>query len=252
MSVIIEKIQVRIDALPKLWQQILDNFGFVLVCIAIIAALGILARVAERFMPEKRKVSPARRVSIIGICAAIATVLHILDFPLLFIAPEFYKLDFSELPVLLSGFYLGPSAAVACEGVKILLKLLIKGTSTAFVGDFANFAVGCSLVLPAATVYHLRHRKAGAILGLVTGTLVMTVFGSAFNGIYLLPKFSELFGLPLDTIIAMGSAINPAISSIPTFVALAVAPLNLIKGSAISVLTMLLYKRVARPLFGGK
>ena len=44
--------------------------------------------------------------------------------------------------------------------------------------------------------------------------------------------------------------INPAIENVPTFVLLAVAPLNLIKGISISVLTMLLYKRVARPLFG--
>jgi riboflavin transporter FmnP len=48
----------------------------------------------------------------------------------------------------------------------------------------------------------------------------------------------------------MGSAVNPAISNVPTFVALAVAPLNLIKGGMISILTMLLYKRVAKPLFG--
>ena len=81
--------------------------------------------------------------------AAIATVLHMLDFPLLFLAPGFYKLDFSELPVLLCGFYLGPSATVICEGIKILLKLMLKSTSTAFVGDLANFVVGCSFVLHA-------------------------------------------------------------------------------------------------------
>ena len=250
MSVIIEKIQVRIDALPKLWQQILDNLGFVLVCIAIIAALGILARVAERFMPEKRKVSPARRVSIIGICAAIATVLHILDFPLLFIAPEFYKLDFSELPVLLSGFYLGPSAAVACEGVKILLKLLFKGTSTAFVGDFANFFVGCCFVLPATVWYHLHKSKYSAVLGLTLGTLVMTVLGTAFNAVYLLPKFSQLFGMEMGEIIGLGALVNPRVKSVATFVIICVAPLNLLKGTVVSILTMLLYKRVARPLFG--
>ena len=50
----------------------------------------------------------------------------------------------------------------------------------------------------------------------------------------------------------MGSAIHPAVADLPTFVALCVAPLNLLKGGAVSVLTLLLYKRVARPLFGGK
>ena len=79
---------------------------------------------------------------------------------------------------------------------------------------------------------------------------MLTVFGSLFNAIYLLPKFSQLFGLPLDKIIAMGSVINGGIRDLTTFVLLAVAPLNLIKGLMISVLTLLIYKRVARPLFG--
>ena len=234
-----------------LWAQIRENIQFIGICILIIGILGWLSSLTEKKL-QLHQVTPARRVSIIGICAAIATVLHMLDFPLLFLAPEFYKLDFSELPVMLCGFYLGPSAVVICEAVKILLKLLLKGTSTAFVGDFANFAVGCSLVLPATIIYHLHKSKRSAIIGLVIGTVILTVFGSAFNAIYLLPKFSQLYGLELSAIIAMGSKINAGIRDITTFVMLAVAPLNLIKGAAVSVLTMLLYKRIARPLFGGK
>lgn len=229
---------------------LLENLTFVLVCVAIVAALGIAARLVERLLPEKRTVSPARRVSIIGICAAIATVLHMLDFPLLFIAPDFYKLDFSELPVLLCGFFLGPSATVACEGVKILLKLLFKSTSTAYVGDFANFVVGCSFVLPATIWYHAHKSKHSAVIGLVVGTLCMTVFGSAFNAIYLLPKFAQLYGISMEAILGMGAKIHAGIQDITTFVMLCVAPLNLLKGALVGTLTMLLYKRVARPLFG--
>ena len=235
--------------MAQLWKTLQENLTFVLVCIAIIAGLSLLSHLAERLLPAKRTVSPSRRVTIIGICAALAAVLHILDFPLLFLAPEFYKLDFSEVPVLLCGFFLGPSATVACEGVKILLKLLLKGTSTAFVGDFANFVVGCSLVLPAAIIYHINKTRNHAVLGLAIGTAILTVFGSAFNAFYLLPKFSQLFRLPLDTIVAMGSAINGNIHNIATFVLLSVAPLNLIKGTLVSALTLLLYKRVEKVLF---
>ena len=232
------------------WNLVLDNLGFVLGCIAVVAVLGFGSRYAERFLPEKRTVSPARRVSIIGICSAIAMVLHVLDFPVIFLAPEFYKLDFSELPVLLCGFYLGPSATVACEGVKILLKLLVKGTSTAFVGDFANFFVGCSSVLPATIWYHAHKSKHSAIIGLILGTISMTIIGTAFNAIYLIPKFAQLYGIPLEAIIGMGSAIHASVNNIISFVVMCVAPLNLLKGAMVSVLTMLLYKRVARPLFG--
>jgi len=233
-----------------LWSQIVENLSFIVGCTAIVAGLAMLAKLAERFIPDMRKVSKARYVSIVGICAAIATVLHMLDFPLMFLAPDFYKVDFSELPVLLCGFYLGPTATVACEGIKIVLKLLFKSTSTAFVGDFANFAVGCSLVLPATIIYHAHKNKHSAIIGLVVGCLCMTVFGSAFNAIYLLPKFAQLYGIPLDAIIGMGADINSSINNVTTFVMICVAPLNLLKSSVVSVLTLLLYKRVARPLFG--
>ena len=235
-----------------LWSEILENLSFVAICLGIIIALALLAKLAESRIADMRKVSKASYVSIVGICAAIATVLHMLDFPLLFLAPDFYKVDFSELPVLLCGFYLGPTATVACEGIKIVLKLLFKGTSTAFVGDFANFAVGCSLVLPATIIYHAHKSKHSAIIGLVVGSLCMSIFGSAFNAIYLLPKFAQLYGIPLDVIIGMGTKINGSIHNVTTFVMICVAPLNLLKSSVVSVLTMLLYKRVARPLFGRK
>ncbi len=227
-----------------------ENLLFVLVCLGIILAIGLLARFTERFMPQKRTVTPARRISIIGICGALAAVLHIFDFPLPFLAPDFYKLDLSELPVLLCGFFLGPSATVSCEGVKILLKLMLKSTSTAFVGDFANFVLGCFFVLPATIWYHVHKSKYGAVLGLILGTLVMTILGTAFNAVYLLPKYAELYQWPLEQIIAAGSKINGNIHNVATFVMICVAPLNLIKGTLVSILTLLLYKRVARPLFG--
>ena len=234
--------------MKQLLSDIGNNLGFLGSVILIIAAIFCAAKLAEHFMPQSRKVTGTRRITIISICAAIAAVLHILDFPLLFLAPEFYKLDFSELPVMLCGFFLGPSAAVVCEALKILLKLLLKGTSTAFVGDFANFVVGCSLVLPALVVYHIKKSRASAMWGLALGTVVLTAFGSAFNALYLLPKFAEMF-MPMEAIIGAGSAIHHAVDSVWSLVLICVVPLNLVKGISVSILTMLLYKRVARPLF---
>ena len=100
------------------------------------------------------------------------------------------------------------------------------------------------------TACHAHKSKHSAIIGLILGTASMSILGSAFNAVYLLPKFSQLFGLPLDSIIAMGTKINGSVHNVTTFVMLCVAPLNLVKGTVVSVLTMLLYKRVAKPLFG--
>ena len=225
-----------------------ENLSFLGITAAVIIALAVISKLTEKKFSHLRHVSPARRVSIIGICSAIAVVLHILDFPLPFLAPEFYKLDFSEVPVLLGGFFLGPSAAVAIEGIKILLKLLLKSTSTAFVGDFANFFVGCCFALPATVWYHLHKNKTGAIVGLVLGTLTASVIGTLFNAVYLLPKFSELYGMPLDAIVGMGTAINANITSVSTLVLFAVVPFNILKGIIVSIVTLLLYKRVERLL----
>ena len=132
--------------------------------------------------------------------------------------------------------------------VKVILKILLKGTTTAYVGDFANFVVGCSFVLPASIVYHLKKSKGTAIGGMALGTVCMTIFGSLFNAVYLLPKFAQLFGMPLDAIIGMGTQVNGAINSVSTLVLFAVVPFNLVKGVLVSIITYLLYKRVEKLL----
>ena len=142
----------------------------------------------------------------------------------------------------------GPVAGGGGELVKIIRKLRLKGTTTACVGDFANFVVGCSFILPATTLYHRFKTKKGAIAGMVTGTVVMAAFGSFFNAVYLLPAFSALYGLPLDQLVAMGTAVNGMVNSVSTLVLFAVVPFNLLKGLIVSVLTTLLYKRMERLL----
>lgn len=230
-----------------LFESVTQNLAYVLSFAAIIAALFVAAVLLEKAAQKKNGVNEpifnTRKVAMIGMFSAIAMILHLFDFPLPF-APGFYKLDFSELPILVGTFAFGPAAGVMMEFVKIMLKLLIKGTSTTFVGDLANFVVGCSLILPASVIYAFRKNKKSAIFACITGTLIMTVFGTAFNAIYLLPAFSKLYGIPLDQLLAMGSAVNPLAKegSIVSFVAACVAPLNLVKGASVSLVTLLIYK----------
>lgn len=229
----------------------MENLGFVLACIAAVAALFIIAALFEKYVVKERKAfSNTHYITYTAIFACLAGVLMFIEIPLFF-APAFYKIDLSEIPVLICTFYLGPVAGVAAELVKVMVKLLLKGTSTAFVGDFANFAVGCSFVLPASMVYHAKPGKRSALIGMLIGTLVMTVFGSAFNAVYLLPKFAALYGMPMEAIIGMGTKINPSITSVSTLVLFAVVPFNLLKGVVDSILTFMLYKRISPILHKG-
>lgn len=229
----------------------MENLSFVLSCVLIIAAIFIVAALFEKYVcHDKKSFSSTHYISYTAMFACMSGVLMLIEIPLFF-APGFYKLDLSEMPVLICTFYLGPVAGAATELLKVIVKLLLKGTTTAYVGDFANFVVGCSFVLPASCIYHMKKSKRGALIGMIAGTLVMTIFGSLFNAVYLLPTFAELFGMPLEAIIKMGSDINSAINSVSTLVLFCVVPFNLLKGIIVTVLTMLLYKRISPLLHKG-
>ncbi len=233
--------------MSELFKNVADHAMYVLSFFLIIVVLFVAALLLEKAAQKKNGVSEpvftTRKVAMVGMFSAIAMILMLFDFPLPFV-PVFYKLDFSELPILIGTFAFGPAAGVLMEFVKILLKLFIKGTSTAFVGDLANFAVGCSFILPASLVYVFRKNKKSAIAACVTGTLVMTLFGTVFNAVYLLPAFAELYHMPMDELLSKGAAVNPLMTegSIVSFVAVCVAPLNLIKGVSVSLVTMMVYK----------
>ena len=179
-----------------------QNLSFVGVSLVIIAVMIAVAYLIERAARKKNgsteRILSTRKIVIIAMFSAISGILYCFDFSIPVIAPEFYKLDFSELPALIAGFAFGPVAGVLVEFLKVLIKLLIKSTSTAFVGDLANFLIGCMLVLPAAAIYAFKKTKKRAIIGCAVGTACMTVFGTWFNAVYLLPTFAVLFHLPLD------------------------------------------------------
>lgn len=234
--------------MKNLLQALSENVSFVLTCLAIFAALLLIAILVERALGSRvHRITKTRYIAFVSMSAALAGVLMSLEFPIFFI-PSFYQLDLSEIPAMICSFYLGPVAGVLTELVKVVVKLLIKGTSTAFVGDFANFCVGCAFVIPACILYHLKKSKKMALISMGAGTAVMTVFGSILNAVYLLPKFVVIFGMPMEAIISMAQSVNSSITSVTSLVLLAVVPFNLLKGLIVSVVTFLLYKRVERVL----
>lgn len=234
--------------MSNLLENLQKNVVFVVEFLAVVAVLFVAAYAAEKYAQKRagvnEKIFNTRKIVMIGMFSAIASILMLFEIQMPF-APFFYKLDFSELPALIGTFAFGPVAGVMIEFCKILLKLLFKSTSTAFVGELANFAVGCSFILPASIIYLFKKNKKTAVIGCTAGTIILTIFGTAFNAVYLLPKFAELFGMSLEGIVAMGTQINASITNVTTFVIFAVAPLNLIKGVSVSAVTLLVYKSLS-------
>jgi riboflavin transporter FmnP len=226
--------------------NIIENVTFVLEFLGLVVLVGIIAVLAEKLIAKKNKtkgrILTTRKIAMIGMFSAVAGILMLFEVTIPFIAPTFYKIDISELPVLICGFAFGPVAGVMTEFIKIIIKLIFKPTSTAFVGELANYCVGSTMILTATIIYHFKKKKTTAIIGCVAGTIVMSVFGTLFNAIYLLPTFAVMYGMPLDALIGMGTAINANVTGVYSFVAFCVAPLNLIKGTVVSILTFALYK----------
>ena len=189
----------------------------------------------------KKKTEFLVKVAMLG---AVATVLMLIEFPLPFIAPPFYELDFSEVPVLIGTFAMGPLAGVLIELIKVLLNLAINGTITAGVGELANFVVGCAFIIPAGFIYKHKKTKLTALIGLIVGTLSMAVISLPVNAYVMIPAYTTLAGFKAEMIIGMGSAIFPFIDSFIKLALFCAVPFNLIKGVLISVITFIFYKPI--------
>ncbi len=191
-----------------------------------------------------RKRTNTKTLAKIGLLAAVSVVVMMLKFPLFF-APPFYKLDFSEVPVLIGAMALGPVAGAAIELVKVLLNFVIDGTTTGGVGELANFLMGCSLVVPASMIYQRNKTFKGAVIGIIVGIVSLTIIGAILNYFLLLPVYSVVYNMPIQAFVDMGNALNSAIVDLETFVLYAVVPFNLLKGVAVSAITLLVYKKLS-------
>ena len=191
-----------------------------------------------------KKVFTTKNLVLMAMFSALAAVLMLWEFPIPFIAPNFYEIDLSEIPILV-GSFMGPVSGVIMEAIKIILKLLIKGTSTAYVGDFANFCIGVCLVVPASIIYQKHKTKKNAFIGMLAGTLFMAVAGVVLNYFVMIPFYVKAFGMPLEAIIGAGAKIQPLVTNKLSFTIVCVAPFNIVKGIIVSLVTALIYKHIS-------
>ena len=190
---------------------------------------------------KKRRVSTLSMVKV-ALLAGIAYALMFLEMPVpLF--PGFLKIDLSDMPAIVAGLALGPIAGFAVEAVKNFLHL-ITATSTGGVGEIANIVVGSSFVVVASLVYRSEKSLKALIKGFALGTIAMVIIGSAMNYFVMLPFYGKIMGL--EAIIGMGTAINPNVKDLLSFVLWFIAPFNLVKGIVISIITIPLYKKIEK------
>ncbi len=193
---------------------------------------------------QEHKLMTTKNIVLMAMFGALSGLLMYIQMPVPF-APPFYKLDFCDVPVLIGSFAMGPVAGGVIAALKILISLVLRGTQTAGVGEFSNWVQACSLSIPAALIYQRSKSRKSAIFGMAAGILTMVIIACVTNTYIMLPAYAKAFHMPIDNLVAMGTAVNPHINSLMAFVLLAVAPFNLLKGVLVGLVTTLIYKRVS-------
>ncbi len=179
----------------------------------------------------------------IAILAAAASILFLIEIPIV----AFYKLDLSNIPVLLGAFSMGPVPGVIILALKSAIGLL--HSSSAGVGELADFVMGAALIIPASVIYHRKKSRKNAIIGMAIGTVCMVIVGVLMNKWVMLPFYMGAFHMDMDGIIkAAGVA---GVDSEWKLLLLVTGPFNLLKGVVLSIVTALIYKPLS-PILHGK
>ena len=191
----------------------------------------------------KKKLLSVSVMTRIAILAAAASILFLLEIPVV----AFYKLDLSNIPVLLGAFSMGTVPGLIILGLKSLIGLL--HSSSAGVGELADFIMGAALLIPASLIYNRNKTRKTALTGMAVGTLCTAVVGVLVNKWIMLPFYMGAFHMDMDAIIAAAKV--SFVDSEWKLLLLITGPFNLLKGIVLSVVTFLIYKPLS-PILHGK
>ena len=186
--------------------------------------------------------SRTHKLTVTAMLSAVAFILMFIEFPIPALIPSFVKLDISDLPELLAAFSLGPIYGVAVTFLKNLLHILIKGTSSAYVGELFNFVMGSVFAFSAGFIYQRKKSRKSALLGSVVGAVLMAVLSVPLNYFLVYPAYVVCYGLPLEAIIGMYQAILPSADSLIKCLVIFNLPFTFFKGMLDVVLCFLIYK----------
>ncbi|WP_303753521.1 ECF transporter S component [Enterococcus sp. S86.2] len=185
------------------------------------------------------KNTKVQKMVAVALFAAMGVILQYVAFPLL-PAFSFMKVDFSDIPVMLSMFLFGPMAGIATAFIRSLLHLLTTGLELSnLIGDAASFFASVLFTLP--MYYFFNGNKDGnkkiarKVLGVTSGVLAMTIFMSIANYFVITPVYLNVLGLTADKMLGM---------SLAQYVAIGVVPFNLLKGAIVSAAFLVIYTKL--------
>lgn len=187
----------------------------------------------------------------IAMYTALSFVLYaFVKFPLPFAFPGFLDIQISELPALIAGFSMGPVSGCLVIVLKCLLKFPL--STTQFVGEATDILLGICFVLPSSLIYNCRKNKKNAAIGLVAGSIIVTLAAIIVNRFISIPFYvTVMFGGSYEPIINMLKPLYKTVTRenlYAWYLGVGVLPFNILRCIIVSVVTFLLYPRLKRPL----
>ena len=170
----------------------------------------------------------------IAILTAIASILFLIEIPVV----AFYRLDLSNIPVLLGTFSMGAVPGLIILFLKSAIGLL--HSNSAGVGELADFIMGAALILPAAFIYHRNKTRKNAIIGMIIGTLCTAIVGVLVNKFIMIPFYMGAFHMDMQGILDFAKVTG--VDTEWKLLLLITAPFNLLKGTVLCIVTGLIYK----------
>lgn len=186
-----------------------------------------------------------RYMAVTAMLSAVAFVLQFFEFWIPF-TPSFLKMDFSDLPALIGTFAFGPVCGILVSLIKNLLHLTV--TTTGGVGELANFLLAVCFVLPAGLIYKKMRSRKGALIGSLTGAVIMALASVVINYFIVYPFYTVF--MPMEQIIEMYQLIIPSIDSLLKALLIINMPFTFIKALFSVIVTFVIYKHISPVLKG--
>lgn len=187
-----------------------------------------------------------RTITSIAIFSAISILLYtvpFLQFKIIGIFPDFLEFHFDEVPIFIAGFAFGPLPALLITFIKTLIKLPL--TSTAGVGELADFIYTSAFVLPAALFYKRHKTFKGVLIAFTIGFFCQVIVSALCNSLFMINFYIDLFNISEEILLASVHAVNPKITDLKiTLIIWGIIPFNVIKNLFVIIMTVLVYKRI--------
>ena len=181
-----------------------------------------------------KDVFTTKNIAGMAVFSAVSFVIYLLEIPIFASTPaSFLQLDFSNVLVMLGGFMYGPIPALIVCLVKEALHLTV--TTTGGVGELANFIITTCYVLLPSIVYKKRKGFKTVVLVLIIACVIQSLVSLLVNKFINFPFFMG------------GAPFVPNEISEQAFLELwgYVLAFNAIKSVAVSIVTIVLYKRIS-------